>query len=187
MGPCPSIIVGKTCVLRALRHRLPQAGFRLTYCHNATLGRRDFYRYLCHALGLQPTSSAANLFLAVERHVHELRRDQVHPVFLLDEAHLLHPDMMAHLHILLNHEWDSDARDGHRRLEPYRAAARWPSSRRGAIPSANRLGNRTLVWPGMFLRRRGVPERLAAQELARPARGTTLHVPECSQLARWLN
>ena len=38
--------VGKTCVLRALRHRLPQAGFRLTYCHNATLGRRDFYRHL---------------------------------------------------------------------------------------------------------------------------------------------
>ena len=34
--------VGKTCVLRALRHKLPQQGFRLTYCHNATLGRRDF-------------------------------------------------------------------------------------------------------------------------------------------------
>lgn len=101
--------VGKTCVLRALRHRLPQAGFRLTYCHNATLGRRDFYRHLCHTLGLHPTSSAANLFLAVEQHVHELRRDRVHPVFLLDEAHLLHPDMMAHLHILLNYEWDSRA------------------------------------------------------------------------------
>src|SRR4029079_8382840 len=57
--------VGKPCVLRALRHRLPQAGFRLTYCRNATLGRRDFYRYLCHA--------------------------------------------MAHLHILLNYEWDSRA------------------------------------------------------------------------------
>src|SRR5206468_1854605 len=39
--------VGKTCVLRALRHQLPQAGFRLTYCANATLGRRDFYRMLC--------------------------------------------------------------------------------------------------------------------------------------------
>lgn len=25
--------VGKTCVLRAVRHRLPTAGFRLTYCH----------------------------------------------------------------------------------------------------------------------------------------------------------
>lgn len=101
--------VGKTCILRALRHRLPQTGFRLTYCHNATLGRRDFYRYLCHTLGLQPTASAANLFLAVEAHIHEMRRDKLHPVFFLDEAHLLHPDMMAHLHILLNYQWDSKA------------------------------------------------------------------------------
>lgn len=101
--------VGKTCVLRSLRHKLPQAGYRLTYCRNATLGRRDFYRYLCHTLGLQPTSSAANLFLAVETHVQSLRREKVHPVFLLDEAHLLHPDMLAHLHILMNYEWDSKA------------------------------------------------------------------------------
>ena len=101
--------VGKTCVLRALRRKLPQAGFRLTYCRNATLGRRDFYRHLCHTLGLHPTSVAANLFLAVETHVQELRRDKVHPVFLLDEAHLLHPDMLGHLHILMNYEWDAKA------------------------------------------------------------------------------
>jgi hypothetical protein len=50
--------VGKTCVLRALRHRLPQGGFRLTYCHNATLGRRDFYRQLCLALGLKPSAAS---------------------------------------------------------------------------------------------------------------------------------
>lgn len=101
--------VGKTCVLRALRRNLQQAGFRLTYCRNATLGRRDFYRYLCHALSLHPTSTAANLFLAVETHVQDLRRDKLHPVFLLDEAHLLHPDMLVHLHILLNYEWDARA------------------------------------------------------------------------------
>jgi type II secretory pathway predicted ATPase ExeA len=101
--------VGKTCVLRVLRLRLPQSGFRLTYCRNATLGRRDFYRHLCHNLGLTPTSTAANLFIAVETHVHELHRDKLHPVFLLDEAHLLHPDMLAHLHILLNYQWDAKA------------------------------------------------------------------------------
>lgn len=48
---------GKTCVLRALRHTLPAERFRLTYCHNATLGRRDFYRQLCVALGLAPSAS----------------------------------------------------------------------------------------------------------------------------------
>ena len=97
---------GKTCVLRALRHRLPKEGFRLTYCHNATLGRRDFYRQLCLAIGLSPSATAAAIFFAVGKHIEELGRDRVHPVFLLDEAHLLHQDTLDHLHILLNYEWD---------------------------------------------------------------------------------
>jgi len=101
--------VGKTCVLRALRHKLPHAGFRLTYCHNATLGRRDFYRQLCLALGLQPSATAAAVFFAVSNHVEELGRERVHPVFLLDESHLLHQDTLDHLHILLNYQWDSKA------------------------------------------------------------------------------
>jgi general secretion pathway protein A len=101
--------VGKTCVLRALRHRLPQAGFRLTYCHNATLGRRDFYRQLCLALGLSPSATAAGVFYAVSTHVEDLGKERIHPVFLIDEAHLLHQDVLDHLHILLNYEWDSRA------------------------------------------------------------------------------
>jgi type II secretory pathway predicted ATPase ExeA len=100
---------GKTCVMRAVRHRLPQAGFRLTYCHNATLGRRDFYRHLCHALGLTPAATAAGVFHAVSTHVEYLGRERIHPIFLLDEAHLLHQDTLDHLHILLNYEWDSRA------------------------------------------------------------------------------
>lgn len=100
---------GKTCVLRALRHRLPQAGFRLTYCHNATLGKRDFYRQLCLALGLNPSATAAAVFYAINTHVQDLGRERIHPVFLLDEAHLLHQDTLDHLHILLNYEWDSRA------------------------------------------------------------------------------
>jgi general secretion pathway protein A len=111
--------VGKTCVLRALRRRLPQAGFRLTYCRNATLGRRDFYRYLCHCLGLQSTCTAANLFLAVETHVQDLSRDKVHPVFLLDEAHLLHPDMLGHLHIMMNVRREALPRPGIARGPPH--------------------------------------------------------------------
>lgn len=99
--------IGKTCVLRALRHRLPEAGFRLTYCHNATLGRRDFYRQLCLALDLNPSATAAAVFYAINQHVRELGGERVHPVFLLDEAHLLHQQVLEHLHILSNYEWDS--------------------------------------------------------------------------------
>ncbi len=101
--------VGKTCVLRAVRARVPAEGCRLTYCHNATLGRRDFYRQVCQALGLAPSATAAALFYAVSAHVQELGKERIHPVFLLDEAHLLHQDTLDHLHILLNYEWDSRA------------------------------------------------------------------------------
>lgn len=100
---------GKNCVLRALRHRLSPKEYRLTYCHNATLGRRDFYRQLCVALGLAPSATAAALFHAVSVHVSELAADRVHPVFILDEGHLLHQDVLDHLHILMNYEWDSRA------------------------------------------------------------------------------
>jgi type II secretory pathway predicted ATPase ExeA len=98
---------GKTCVLRAVRHRLPTAGFRLTYCHNATLGRRDFYRQLCVSLGLQPKATAASVFYAISTHVESLGREHVHPVFLIDEAHLLQQEVLDHLHVLANYEWDS--------------------------------------------------------------------------------
>lgn len=101
--------LGKTCVLRAVRHRLPPTQFRLTYCHNATLGKRDFYRQLCLAMGLTPSATAAAVFYAVSSHVQELGKERLHPVFLLDEAHLLHADTLDHLHILLNYEWDSRA------------------------------------------------------------------------------
>lgn len=39
----------------------------------------------------------------------QLGEGRVHPVFLLDEAHLLHQDVLDHLHILANYEWDSRA------------------------------------------------------------------------------
>lgn len=101
--------VGKTCVVRAVRQRAPKERFRLTYCHNATLGRRDFYRQICTALGLSPKATAAAVFHAITTQVQELSTARVHPVFIIDEAHLLHPDVLGHLHILLNYEWDSRA------------------------------------------------------------------------------
>jgi type II secretory pathway predicted ATPase ExeA len=101
---------GKTCLLRGLRHALGHDGFRLTYCHNVTLGRRDFYRQLCVALGLpRQHYTAGDVFYAVSTHVEDLAKERLYPVFLVDEAHLLHQDTLDHLHILLNYAWDSKA------------------------------------------------------------------------------
>jgi general secretion pathway protein A len=60
-------------------------------------------------MGLSPSATAAAVFYAVSSHIQELGKERLHPVFLLDEAHLLHPDTLDHLHILLNYEWDSRA------------------------------------------------------------------------------
>ncbi len=101
---------GKTVVLRAVRHALPQTRFRLTYCHNATLGRRDFYRQLCDAIGLPCRATAASVFNALGEYVQALASEgAVHPVFLLDECHLMKDDMLDHLHILQNYSWDAKA------------------------------------------------------------------------------
>jgi general secretion pathway protein A len=101
--------VGKTSVLRALRQRLPAAGFRLTYCHNLTLGRRDFYRHLCHALGIAAASDSGSVFRGVTAYVEDQSRERIHPVFLLDEAQLVQQALLEHLHVLLNYEWDRRA------------------------------------------------------------------------------
>jgi type II secretory pathway predicted ATPase ExeA len=39
---------------------------------------------------------------ALSRHVEDSAAERVHPVFLVDESHLLHQDTLDHLHILLN-------------------------------------------------------------------------------------
>ena len=99
---------GKTVVLRAIRNALPQTRFRLTYVHNATLGRRDFYRQLCAAIGLHTKATPGAVFAALHEYVVGLAREQKqHPVFFLDESHLLKDDLLDHLHIVQNYGWDS--------------------------------------------------------------------------------
>lgn len=101
---------GKTCLLRVVRNDLEPQTFRLTYCHNVTISRRDFYRQLCGALGLPKAHlNAGDLFVAVTGCVQDLAREHLFPVFLIDEAHLLHQDTLDHLHILSNFDWDSKA------------------------------------------------------------------------------
>lgn len=111
--------VGKTCVLRALRHALgSDQAFRLTYCHNVTLGRRDFYRHVCHALNIPYGASAGDVFHSLSKHIEELSRERTFPVLLVDEAHLMHQDTLDHLHILLNVRHEALTRPGTARSPP---------------------------------------------------------------------
>ena len=99
---------GKTFVLRAVAKDLESQPYRIEYLHNSAVNRREFYRQLCLALGLEPKSSPASLFRLVSQHVEELASAQkIRPVLFLDEAHMLVGQILAHLPVLLNFQMDS--------------------------------------------------------------------------------
>ena len=100
--------VGKSCVLRALKQELSPSRFRLDYVAHVTLGRRDFYRQICYALGIEPKATAAAMFEAIQRDcANATHEHRLHAVLVLDEAHLMPDTTLAHLHVLANFAWDS--------------------------------------------------------------------------------
>lgn len=100
--------VGKTFLLRALEEELNPSRYKVTYIHNASVNRRDFYRQLSTALGLEPKANAAAVFRQIQTQIEDLADDQkIYPVLVLDEAHLLPVQVLEHLHLLLNYRKDS--------------------------------------------------------------------------------
>ena len=65
-------------------------------CGRTLRGPRDFYRHVCLALGLSPSATAAGVFCAINTYVNALGANQVHPVLLIDEAHLLRQDVLSY-------------------------------------------------------------------------------------------
>lgn len=98
---------GKTFLWRGLEAKLPQSGVRVTYVHNSTVNLRDFYRQLSTLLGLEPKATPSALFREIRSHIEETAAQRVHPVLVIDEAHLAPVEVLGHLHILLNFQRDS--------------------------------------------------------------------------------
>ncbi len=99
--------VGKTCVARALRDGLSPNDYRIVYLAHVTLGRRDFFRQLCYALGIEPKATPAAMFEGIQRECSTYCADhRMHSVVVLDEMHLMPDSTLAHLHLLANFQWD---------------------------------------------------------------------------------
>ena len=85
-----AITGGKSCLLRLLQHRLPAGLFRTFYLCHSSVGTVEFYTHLSVLFGLQPNYRRAAMFRDVKEHVLNLNNSaHVHPVLLIDEAHLL--------------------------------------------------------------------------------------------------
>ncbi len=99
---------GKTNVLRALRARLPEARYHVTYVKVTELSKRDLCRELAMALDTAPAGTYSKLVRCLqERFVTFADTDGLRPVILLDEAHDIRPDVLGILRILTNFEMDS--------------------------------------------------------------------------------
>ena len=99
---------GKTCVIRAMRDQLSPTRFKPHYVAHVTLGRRDFYRHICFALGIEAKATPAAMYEAIQRECALAAGEhRLHTVLVVDEAHLMPDATLAHMHLLANFQWDA--------------------------------------------------------------------------------
>jgi general secretion pathway protein A len=99
---------GKSCLLRALRARLPEARYRVHYVKVTDLGKRDLCREIATAIGAEPAGTYPMLVRRLQEHFEQTGAvDGVRTVLVVDEAHDIRPDVLGVLRILTNFEWDS--------------------------------------------------------------------------------
>ncbi len=99
---------GKSCLVRKLIGELGTNVYKPIYLCHSSVGLSEFYGNLAVELGLEPKGRKATLLRAIKERVISLhRQSRIHPVLIIDEAHLLPNEILADLRLLTNFEVDS--------------------------------------------------------------------------------
>ena len=99
---------GKSCLLRLLSDSLPAGLYKPFYICHSSVGIVEFYTHLVTAFGLERCYRRAAMFRDLKDHVLSMNNTaHIHPVLLVDEAHLLNNDILAELRLLTNYQIDS--------------------------------------------------------------------------------
>lgn len=99
---------GKSCLLRLLEDRLQPGLYKSYYLCHTSVGMVEFYTHLCDLFGLTPGFRRASMFRAIKEHILSMRNaSHIHPVLVIDEAHLLNNDILAEIRLLTNFNLDS--------------------------------------------------------------------------------
>ena len=99
---------GKSCLIRKLLEELNPSLYKPIYLCHTSVGLVEFYSHLCVALGLEPAGRKATMFRLIKDRLFQLhRQSRLHPVLVIDEAHLLPNEVLADLRLLTNFEIDS--------------------------------------------------------------------------------
>ncbi len=99
---------GKSCVIRLLASELNPGLYKLVYFCHSSIGILEFYGHLCAGFGLQDKHQRAPMFRSLKDRILSLNRSShIHPVLVLDDAHLLCTEILQEIRLLTNFEIDS--------------------------------------------------------------------------------
>lgn len=99
---------GKSTAVRAVYERLDQSKYKLVYLADSSLNSRSFYRDLLFQLGVTPNFLACDAKRQFKATVMDYYTNQAKlPVVVIDEAHLLSPEMLQEIRFLNNFKADS--------------------------------------------------------------------------------
>jgi type II secretory pathway predicted ATPase ExeA len=98
---------GKSTALRAFVASLDRHVYALIYLANPHLTVTTLYQQILLALQIEPAFGFMRLLPQLHTALAELARKGRHPLLIVDEAHLLPPELYNQLRFLLNQEMDS--------------------------------------------------------------------------------
>ena len=98
---------GKSTAVRAFVHTLDHNLYPVVYLSNPHLGVTALYREILLALQVEPAFGFMRLLPQLRSTLHDLARKGRYVLLVVDEAHLLSPDLLDQLRFLLNDDMDS--------------------------------------------------------------------------------
>jgi len=99
---------GKSTLIRNLIKQLNPSLYKPVYLCHTSVGVTEFYSHICNAFALEAPSRKAKMFRLIKEHIINLNHsNRIHPILIIDEAHLLQIDILKEIRLLTNFEVDS--------------------------------------------------------------------------------
>ncbi|MDR0286135.1 MAG: AAA family ATPase [Clostridiales bacterium] len=102
--------VGKTTILRRFSEELDNAEYIIVYISDSKLTPRHFYKGILEQLGFESKYFRGDAKSQLHKEIEIMKAvHNVHPVVIVDEAHLLGREMLEEVRFLLNLKMDSQS------------------------------------------------------------------------------
>jgi general secretion pathway protein A len=99
---------GKSCMIRILKNKINSGLYKVLYFCHSSITLLEFYSHLCVLFGLETKTKRGVMFRTIKDHIINLNKSlRIHPILIIDEAHLLSHDILQEIRLLTNFEIDS--------------------------------------------------------------------------------